>query len=374
MSMKTLTYRLSSILIGTVLTLGLFFTSGCVGGGNPTTTTPPSGTVTPATTPPATTPATGTRLKNYNEVFEKVKPSVVAVESRTGTGTGWVYESTGIIITNNHVIADSLDAAGAMIFAPRVTFTDGMIFTATRISTDPRTDLAVVFIGTNLNLPALIRGDSAALQVGEPVAAIGHPLGEPLGLKGGWVSTLNAEIVFEFGDGLYGLIETDATINPGNSGGPLVNMAGEIIGITSAKLVDVQVEGVGYAISMKSAQAIINELIANGKVTRPRLGVTGSNQIPAPLITVNVAIANLYGLKINQGVMVTDITPGGPFEKAGGRARDVITHFEGVKVNNVDELQIQLYQKRPGDTVNMTLNRAGTTVNVTLTLDLLTEP
>jgi serine protease Do len=339
---------------------------------NPTSTVAPT-TTPPATTPPATIPDTGTRLKNYAEVFEKVKPSVVAVESRTGTGTGWVYDSAGIIITNNHVVANSLDAAGAMIFAPRVTFTDGRIFTATRISTDPRTDLAVVFIGTNLNLPALTRGNSAALHVGEPVAAIGHPLGEPLGLKGGWVSTLNAEIVFDDLSGLYGLIETDATINPGNSGGPLVNMAGEIIGITSAKLVDVQVEGVGYAISLNSAQAIITELINNGKVTRPRIGASNSGSIP-PLVTVNIATANLYGLKVNQGVMIADITPGGPLEKAGGRARDIITHFEGVKVNNVDELQIQLYQKRPGDPVNMTLNRAGTTVNVTLILDLLTDP
>ena len=300
---------------------------------------------------------------------------MVAIESRSGTGTGWIYDGSGIVITNNHVVEDSFDPnTGAMTFSPRVTLTDGRVFAATRVSRDPRTDLAVVFIGTNLNLPAIARGNSAALQVGEPVAAIGHPLGEALSLKGGWVSTLNAEIVFDDGNGLYGLIETDATINPGNSGGPLVNMAGEIVGITSAKLVDVEVEGVGYAISLKSALPIITELINNGVVTRPRLGASGIfGQLPA-LVTVNIATANLYGLKVNQGVLVPAITPGGPFEKAGVRAFDVVTHFEGARVNNVDELQTLLYQKRPGDTVKFTLNRDGVVVEVTVTLDLLVDP
>ena len=366
--MKTFFYRLSSLILSAVLTLGLLFSSGCtLGNGNPTTTAP-DGTVAPPTTNTTVPPASS---KNYALLFEQVKPSVVAVESRFGTGTGWIYDSSGIIITNFHVIADSL-VSGQMVFAPRITLTDGRTFTASKISGDERTDLAVVYLANAQNLPVTPRGNSAALQIGEPVAAIGHPLGEALSLKGGWVSALNAEIDFFYTPGLYGLIETDAAINPGNSGGPLVNMSGEIIGITSAKLVDVDVEGVGYAISINSALPIISELIKSGVIVRPRLGASPTDTLPS-LVSVNVAIANRYDLKVNQGVMIAAITAGGPFEKAGVRAQDVVTHFEGTKVNNVEQLLLLLYQKRPGDTVKFTIDRFGTALDINVTLDLLTD-
>ncbi len=374
--MKSTIYRLSSLIVSAVLMLGLLLSPGCTLGNGSPTTTPPDGTVAPptntTTTLPPSTSVPPTSTKNYALLFEQVKASVVAVESRTATGTGWVFDASGIIITNFHVIEDSLNASGQMVFAPKITLTDGRIFTASKISGDLRTDLAVVYLANAQNLPVTARGNSAALHIGEPVAAIGHPLGEALSLKGGWVSALNAEIDFSDSPGLYGLIETDAAINPGNSGGPLVNMSGEIIGITSAKLVDVDVEGVGYAISINSALPIINELIKSGVIVRPRLGASPSQTLPS-LVSVTIAIANRYGLKVNQGVMVAAITAGGPFEKAGVRAQDVITHFEGTKVNNVEQLLLLLYQKRPGDTVKFTIDRFGTVLDINVTLDLLTD-
>ncbi len=372
--MKSTIYRPLSLIVSAILAFSLVLSSGCtLGNGNPTTTSP-DGTVTlpTGTTVPTSTTTPPLSSNNYAVLFEKVKPSVVSVESRFGTGTGWIFDASGIIITNYHVIEDSLDASGQMVFAPKITLTDGRTFSASKISGDLRTDLAVVYLANAQNLPVTARGDSAALKIGEPVAAIGHPLGEALSLKGGWVSALNAEIDFFDTPGLYGLIETDAAINPGNSGGPLVNMSGEIIGITSAKLVDVDVEGVGYAISINSAMPIINELIKSGVIIRPRLGASPTNTLPS-LVSVNIAIANRYGLKVNQGVMIAAITPSGPFEKAGVRAQDVVTHFEGTKVNNVEQLLLLLYQKRPGDTVKFTLDRFGTVLDVNVTLDLLTD-
>ncbi|MDP2919491.1 MAG: trypsin-like peptidase domain-containing protein [Dehalococcoidia bacterium] len=206
------------------------------------------------------------QLADFVRATEKVKPSVVVIEvqalvtifpgvrvPRQSAGSGWIINSDGIIVTNNHVVADATSI--------RVILADGRSFPAAAVRTDPATDLAVIKINAS-NLPAVTLGDSSRLQVGQPVAAIGNALGLGINMTGGWISRLNASVTFSDGSRLYGLIGTDTAINPGNSGGPLVNANGEVIGITNAKLVETAVEGIGYAIKIDNAIATINALIA----------------------------------------------------------------------------------------------------------------
>lgn len=194
-----------------------------------------------------------------------IKPSVVVIEAQIvvtifgrrvtqqSAGTGWIINSNGIIVTNNHVI----DGASAI----QVTLADGRSFPSTAVQADSTTDLAVIKINAQ-GLPAVKIGNSGNLQVGQPVAAIGNALGLGINMTGGYVSRLDTSITFSDGTKLSGLIGTDTPINPGNSGGPLVNLAGEVVGITNAKLVETGVEGIGYAISINSALNTINALIA----------------------------------------------------------------------------------------------------------------
>jgi len=194
-----------------------------------------------------------------------IKPSVVVIEAQIvvtifgrrvtqqSAGTGWIINSNGIIVTNNHVI----DGASAI----QVTLADGRSYPSTAVQADSTTDLAVIKINAQ-GLPSAKIGNSGNLQVGQPVAAIGNALGLGINMTGGYVSRLDTSITFSDGTKLSGLIGTDTPINPGNSGGPLVNLVGEVVGITNAKLVETGVEGIGYAISINSALNTINALIA----------------------------------------------------------------------------------------------------------------
>ncbi len=204
---------------------------------------------------------------NFARATDTVKPSVVVIETETvvtvfpgrrvtqrAAGSGWVINKNGLIVTNTHVIADATNI--------RVTLADGRTFASTAVRTNAATDLAVIRIDAQ-DLPAVKIGDSSKLRVGQPVAAIGNALGLGINMTGGWVSRLNTSVAFSDGSRLSGLIGTDAAINPGNSGGPLVNLDGEVIGITNAKLVESGVESIGYAISINNAMETINSLIAN---------------------------------------------------------------------------------------------------------------
>ncbi len=204
-------------------------------------------------------------IADFTSATDKIKPSVVVIEvqivttvfpgrrvTQQAAGSGWIINGDGLIITNNHVVADATSI--------RVTLADGRAFPSVAVQTDAATDLAVVKIDAH-NLPAVKIGDSDRLQVGQPVAAIGNALGLGINMTGGWVSRLNTSITFGDGSSLSGLIGTDAAINPGNSGGPLININGEVIGITNAKLVETGVEGIGYAISINNAIRTINSLI-----------------------------------------------------------------------------------------------------------------
>lgn len=205
-------------------------------------------------------------LPSIADVVEEVYPSVVTIstevvtlglfgpQTQEGAGSGWIIDKNGIIVTNNHVVEGSKKVTIEMY--------DGRTFQAVPgdVYRDPLTDLAIIKIDAKA-LPAASLGDSTQLRVGEWVVALGNPLGQGLRAKEGTVSGLKLSLSVDQGQTLGGLIETSAAINPGNSGGPLVNMKGQVVGITSAKIAAVGVEGMGYAISIKKAMPIIEELI-----------------------------------------------------------------------------------------------------------------
>jgi serine protease Do len=296
---------------------------------------PPPAPINPAWTPPSSENQ-APLLPSIADVVAAVKPAVVVITTEVvtfdffnrpltqeGAGSGWILDANGIVVTNNHVV----EGANSIT----VTMDDGRTFSVDTKSvfTDRLNDLAILKIDAQ-NLPTLKIGESSKLRVGDWVVAIGNALGQGVRATEGIVSRQNVSIPVGPGQTLDNLVETSAAINPGNSGGPLVNMAGEVIGITSVKLVDVQIEGVGYAISTETAIPIIEELVTNGYVVRPWLGVV--------LYTVDEFAVTRYELAVDEGVLITQVGPGSPADKAGLAPGDVITSFAGQKIAPAEDM------------------------------------
>ncbi len=333
----------------------------------PATSTPtPTTTATPIdpewTLPPADSNAP--LLPSIADVVALVKPSVVAINTEVitldifnrprtqeGAGSGWVIDENGIIVTNNHVVEGAESVT--------VTLADGKTFSAETIRTDPLSDLAVIKINAQ-NLPAADIGDPSQLRVGDWLVAIGNPLGLGISAKEGIVSRLDVSITVSSGQTLYDLVETSAAINPGNSGGPLVNMAGEVIGITSVKIATVGVEGLGYAISSNTAKPIIEQLIRVGYVVRPWLGVV--------LRSVDQSIVFRYDLAVDKGAFITEIAPGSPADKAGIEPGDIIVGVDGQEITTAQELIQAIHSSQIGQRVKITFWRGNikNTTNATL--------
>ncbi|MDD5702625.1 MAG: trypsin-like peptidase domain-containing protein [Dehalococcoidales bacterium] len=361
------------------LIIGLVFTSGCVlprlefstpsSGGTlvptPNQTPPP---INPAFTAPpiSTSTATGAAgLPDFVSVIALARPSVVAINTEVsgisifggeftqeGAGSGWILDSSGLIVTNTHVVQGARNIS--------VTLDDGRNFPADMVRTDPVSDLAVLKINAPDLPQALPVGDSSRLRVGEWVIAIGNSLGQGISVTKGIVSALDVSISTETSETLYDLIQTDAAINPGNSGGPLINMAGEVVGINSVKVAQIGVEGMGYAISSHLAMPIINELVTSGYVSRPWLGVG--------LYTVNDTVVLRYRLAVDRGVLITETVSGAPADRAGIRAGDVITAVDDKPISTRDELVSKIRGYNIGDTVQVTYWRGNsqTTTEVEL--------
>jgi len=290
-----------------------------------------------------------TTLPSIADVVALVKPSVVAINTEyvtydvfnqpyeeQGAASGWIIDEDGLIVTNNHVVegADSVT----------VTLVDGRTFTAQTIRTDWLSDLAIIKVDA-YDLPAAKVGDSDTLRVGDWVMAIGNSLGLGISATKGIVSAQDVSLSVSEGQTLDDLIQTDAAINPGNSGGPLVNMAGEVIGITSIKVAQVGVEGMGYAISSNTAIPIIQQLVQNGYVIRPWLGIA--------LYTVDQWLALRYDLAVNEGVFVTEVVADSPAAEAGIRAGDIITEFDSEEITTADELIQAIHSSQIGQEVEI---------------------
>ena len=287
-----------------------------------------------------------------NEIAKKVKPSVVGIVTYTvedgeisviGQGSGIIMTEDGYLITNSHVVGNSKN------YNVRVVTYEEEVYDAVVIGYDTKTDLAAVKVEATGLVPAEF-GDSDALEVGDTVVAIGNPGG--LSFAGsvtqGIVSALDRVVVNV--SSAIKLIQVDAAINPGNSGGALVNEYGKVIGINSAKLVSTSYEGMGFSIPIKQAKKVIDDLLKNGMVTnRVRIGISCT--------TVEQLTASLYG--IPQGLQIVDIPADSALTGTAVQINDIITHVDGVKVNDLAELYDQLDQHGVGDAVTLTLYRVG---------------
>ena len=308
------------------------------------------------------------------ELVARLRPSVVHIltESATisvfgqpvpqqGVGTGIIVDGRGYIVTNNHVVVrpNSCDTPAQSI---TVTLSDGRRFPASIVGRDPLTDLAVLKIEAS-GLPAAALGDSEALAVGEEVVAMGNALNLPGGptVTKGVVSAKDRTIQEDLcGVTIPGAIQTDAAINPGNSGGPLVNMRGEVVGITTAVIRGGQAEGVGFAISTATARPIIEALMQQGRVERAYLGVS--------LVDVTPQLARQFDLPVEQGVVVGQVVPGSPAARAGLRPNDIIVRLGGREVRNSGELLQALAQFRAGQTVTVEFFRGSSQQRAEVTL------
>ncbi len=363
--------KAARVLVFVLLVLLLTLNSGCeiitvTRTATPATTAGTTGTpIQPGFTIPILE-TTSNSLPSIADVVARVKPSVVAINvevtkydifgraySSSGAGSGWIIGSDGIIVTNNHVVASASRVS--------VVLDDGRTFQADigKIATDPLSDLAVIKIDAR-NLPAAKVGNSSSLRVGDWVVAIGNSLGQGIRATVGIVSQQSVSLEVSSGQTLTGLIETDAAINPGNSGGPLVNMAGEVVGINSVKIADVGVEGTGYSIGTSEAAPLLQQLVNNGYVTRPYLGVN--------MDSVNPIYVARYGLSVDKGALLFEVVPGSPAAIAGLQTGDVITKFADRTITSVKELREAIHQSRIGQTVEITYWRGKTQATTTATL------
>jgi S1-C subfamily serine protease len=312
-------------------------------------------------------------------VYRKNIPSVVNVTSRAmtfdffygltpqeGQGSGFVIDKDGHILTNYHVVADARQV--------EVTLHNRKKYKATVVGTDPAHDLAVIQIKAPDLVPAVL-GDSRNLQVGQKVYAIGNPFGLAGTMTRGIVSSIRP-VREPNGATIDEAIQTDAAINPGNSGGPLMNWHGEVIGINTMILSSVgQNAGIGFAIPINTAKAVLNDLMTLGRVRRPALGVR--------TIPISAELADEMGLPVDYGLLIVQVIPGGSADQAGLRGGteraylgnipimlggDLIVAIDGDKVEDEQTLSQMMNNHRAGDSVKVTIyrNKKKLDVNVAL--------
>lgn len=302
----------------------------------------------------------GTKL-SVPDIYDKVSPSVVSIICTTkgnalqtgakSSGSGVILTKDGYIVTNNHVIE------GAAIITVKTIA--GQSLTAQLVGADAKTDIAVLKVNCNKELPFAEIGNSAALRVGDMAVAIGNPLQEELvsTLTVGYISAIDRTMVID--QRQMTMIQTDAAINPGNSGGALINEYGQVIGITTAKQTGYDIEGLGFAIPSNEAVPIIESIIEHGYVTgRPLVGITGIN--------VTEAIAEANDLPI--GVYVDTVISGGAADLGSIVSGDVILKFDGKDIKSVDEINAIRDEHKVGDKIAVTVWRNGKKVNCTIIL------
>jgi S1-C subfamily serine protease len=317
---------------------------------------------------------------SVSEIYEQAHEGVVEItsissetspmggeERAQGQGSGFVFDTDGHIVTNDHVVEG----------AERVTvrFSDGSTYDGSVVGTDPSTDLAVVKVDAPSSaLHPLELGDSTALSVGEPVVALGSPFGLEDTATSGIVSALNREMTSPNNFTISNSIQTDAAINHGNSGGPLLNSAAQVIGVNAQIKSDSGgSDGIGFAIPSSTVASIVPQIISSGSVEHAYLGV-GVASLPQ-------SVADELGLPV--GVMVTEVREGTPAAEAGLRAAtgsttvdgqsfptggDVITEVDGTAIADGSELQSAIDAKHPGDTVTITFTRDGSSSTVEVSL------
>jgi putative serine protease PepD len=313
----------------------------------------------------AGSPASSTKTMSVNGVYRTAREGVVEITVTTSgggsdnspfpfggsgsrqseaQGSGFVYDNTGHIITNDHVVANATSIS--------VMFSDGSKYSAKVVGADPSTDLAVIKVNApSSKLHPLTFGDSSKLAVGDGVVAIGSPFGLDETVTTGIVSALNRDISSTNNFTISGAIQTDAAINHGNSGGPLLNMSGQVVGVnTQIESDSGGNEGVGFAVPSNTISSVASKLVNGRTVQHPYLGVfvqTPTNR---------------------SGAQVAQVKSGSPAANAGLKAGDVITGFAGETIQSADDLTAAVAGKAPGDKVSVTYVRNGTTKTTQVTL------
>jgi S1-C subfamily serine protease len=342
-----------------------------------------------ATPPPATVEASNPLEAQVIAVYENVSPAVVNITNRgyvydffmqavpqEGSGSGFVYDQEGHIVTNYHVIENAEELS--------VTLANGKVYDAKVIGVDPTNDLAVIGLNADVDLPnPIMLADSGNLRVGQFVVAIGNPFGLERTLTTGVISALGRVIQSPEDNRFIGeAIQTDAPINPGNSGGPLLDLKGRVIGVNSQIISPSQASaGIGFAVSANTVRRVVPELIARGYYPHPWLGAT--------MLTLTPANANVFrdgGMQVpvEAGLLVSEVTPGGPADRAGIRGGDrvmragryqlllggdIITAINGKPVGDFQELTVYLEtQTKVGDSVQATIVRDGQEQTLAVTL------
>ncbi|MBQ8825425.1 MAG: trypsin-like peptidase domain-containing protein [Ruminococcus sp.] len=330
--------------------------------------------------------AAGKNAMSVTDIVKKVTPSVVGVQATfqiqrngygfygfnapqsseaIGVGTGIVMKEDGYIVTNAHVIYDSQYGSGEAAKVEVKMSDQETIYDADIVAYDVESDIAVLKVNHQDGFVAAEFGDSDNCEVGEMVVAIGNPLGLELQntVTCGIISALNRKVTIN--DKTMTLIQTDTAINSGNSGGPLINSAGQVIGINSAKMSSsvssgsASVEGIGFAIPMTEAKEIVDDLINHGYVTgRPQLGITCQD--------VSESVSQAYNMPV--GVYIVSITDGGAADLAGLQTADIITKVEGKEITTSEELTAYKNEHNAGDTITLTVVRGGQTMDVEVTL------
>ncbi|HET9674445.1 MAG TPA: trypsin-like peptidase domain-containing protein [Gaiellaceae bacterium] len=310
----------------------------------------------PAAQAAPTAPVASSTSRSVNSIYESVKNGVVQVSTRTAaqntpfgpqgqggaTGSGFVIDMEGHVITNQHVVNGAQSVT--------VTFANGDEVPATVVGADASADVAVLKLNdVPSDLHPLQLGSSKAMKIGDPVVAIGSPFGLQGTVTTGIVSALNRELTAPDGFTIDGAIQTDAAINPGNSGGPLLDGNGRVIGINSQIATQSGGnEGIGYAVPIETARKVADALIAGKTVERPFLGVRLADA--------------------DNGARIVQVTSGTAAAKAGVQAGDVVTKAGDTDVHSGDDLRRAVADLQPGDKLELTVRRNGTTKTLTVTL------
>jgi serine protease Do len=276
-----------------------------------------------------------------------------------GVGSGIIIDNRGHILTNNHVI-DGTDRL-------RVTLDDSKQVNANVVGTDEETDLAVVraepleiYSKNEVKFQPANLGNSEELKVGQIVMALGNPFGLTGGptVTAGIISSLNRNVQFE--NGILELVQTDAAINPGNSGGPLINIRGEVVAINTAKIPYGQ--GIGFAVPINTVKSILSDLVENGHVTRPWLGIS--------TVKLNPKIASFYRLPIVQGALIVNVEPYSPADNAGLLRGDIIEQIDGNKIEDPSQISSYIRKKKTVNyRVTVIVNRYGRVYEVPVQLE-----
>jgi 2-alkenal reductase len=296
-------------------------------------------------------------------LYERVSFSVVNIAISTvrggGTGSGFVLDTNGHIVTNNHVIEDAEQIL--------VRFADDTLVEAELVGADADSDLAVIRVDVPADLLRTVQlGDSSRLRVGQRAIAVGNPFGLEQTMTTGIISALGRVVRQETGFSLPLLIQTDAAINPGNSGGPLLNSRGEVIGVNTLIFSNSgSSSGVGFAVPVNTVKRVVPALIATGRYADPWLGISG--------LSVTPVIAEALALPVEQGILLQEVVPEGPADGAGLRANDQQVEFEGTPLPTGGDIIVAIDGLEVRDMDDLIVYLAGTAVGQTVTLDIIRE-